>query len=291
MSLDEIESGVCFFLQDTVFRAGDLCIERIGGLPMGGALSPPLATHDLEKSILARLYDDKILVQKRWLRARECASRHIQCRLYVDDAIVWSHSICDTCLATLLPELVPPVVGLEIEHCSMGPAELPYLHVVLHTRVPTTDNTSFFDVRPLLHNERFAFQLDDYPRVAKLELFLGRYSARYMDLRPFVFARLVTFESVFKSENPRISFVCKHAQRSLQCLALEVLRLRWPLRWFSNCLAEYPFYRRNWFTSLVRCFGRCLRNSDLLALWCRDETSYFHKFDAVETIGTLVADV
>jgi hypothetical protein len=291
MSFDEIENGIRFFTADNIFRAGALCVERCGGLPMGGALSPPLATFDLEKSILEQLYEHKILVAKQWVRKGECASRHLQCRLYVDDAVFWSHTICNKCLESLLPQLVPSDVGLEVEHSSMGPAEVAYLHAVLHTRVPTADNKSFFDVRPLLHNERFAFGLDDYPRVAKLEAFMGPRYSKYMDVRPFVFARLVTFETTFKSENPTSLFVSTHAQRSLQCLVLEVLRMRWPLRMLSNCLAEFPFYRRNWFSAVVRTLGIQLRKCDILVLWCGDETAYFHTFDPVDSVSTLVAKV
>jgi hypothetical protein len=109
-----------------------------------------------------------------------------------------------------------------------------------------------------------------------------------MDLRPFVFAKLVLFEATFKTEAHSNAFVVEHAQRSLQCVVLEVLRMRWPLRWLSNCLAEFPFYRKSRFARVVRALGIALRKSDLLAIWCGDQSSYFHEFNAVEAVDDVV---
>jgi hypothetical protein len=289
MPFGELRHGLDFFCGDTIFRAGDLCVRRLGGLPMGGALSPPLASFDLEKSILDGLLVSKMLSRRSISKKKESPFRIFQCRIYVDDIVCCSHALCGQCLQSLLRDLVPSDVGLEVEHLSTGSAEFSYLHAVIQTRVPTLDDPSFFAVRPLLHNERFAFGLDSHPKVAKLCLFIGRGSCAYSDLRPFVFARLFTFETTFKTENPCVEHVATHSQRSLACLTLEVLRLRWPLRWFSNILCEFPFYRRNWFASFVRVLGHALRRNRLLEVWNLDESAYFFAFDAVTLVTQIVA--
>jgi hypothetical protein len=176
-----------------------------------------------------------------------------------------------------------------VEHSSTGPAEFQYLHTILTVRHPTKTNTSFFHIHPLLHNEAFAMGHEGYPRVAKLEIFLGYSSARYADLRPFVFARLVTFETIFRTEDPRDRTVERDSKNCLQVLSLEILRLRWPIRWFANILVEFPFYRRSWFALLLRRVGRNIRKNHVLAVWCNDESAFFHEFEAGAVVLDLVA--
>jgi hypothetical protein len=288
MDFDEIENGIQFFVDDRTFRAGSLCVRRTGGLPMGGALSPPLAAFDLEHSIVEALTEERLFQKWGWARRKESPFRIFQCRVYVDDILSFSHALCVACLEKTVRVLVPEDVGLEVEHRSEGAAEFPYLHTIVSTRTPTPSNPSFFYVRPLLHNERFAFGLDMFPRVAKLEVFLGKAHAKYSDLRPFVFARLVTFETTFRSCDPSDGFVEQHSKRSLVVLALESLRLRWPHTWFANVLVEFPYYRKNWFANTIRCLGLLVRRSQIIAVWCGDTSTFFHKYDASSDVAALV---
>jgi hypothetical protein len=158
----------------------------------------------------------------------------------------------------------------------MGPGvTFKFLHVDLTTRDITSKCGSFYDIRPTLHNELFAFGHERYPRVAKLEAFPGHNFALRSDLQPFVFARIVAFETTLGVQKSSSPFVQTHTVRSLVCLALEVLRLRWPKRWFANTLVAFPSYRRGWFTSVVRHFGKQIRHCLLLDCWGADETSFF----------------
>jgi hypothetical protein len=201
--------------------------------------------------------------------------------------LVASNVLCNKCVESLLPSLVPEDVGLEIENSTMGPMTFSFLHVEISTRVPTNNNNSFFDVKPILHNERFAFREDKYPRVAKLELFMGRRTAMFDDLRPFVFARLIAFETVLGCQSIEDPFVFKHSVRSLVALSLEVLRLRWPLRWLANAIIGFPLYRKSWFAASTRKFGFYLRHSCLLGIWCSDSSDAFYTFDAEVELGVL----
>jgi hypothetical protein len=129
---------------------------------------------------------------------------------------------------------------------------------------------------------------DEVPRVAKLEIFLGRTFACYSDLRPFCFARLVTFETTFRNADYKDEFVVRHAKRSLVCLVLEVLRLRWPPKWLANIMLEFPYYRRNWFANTIRRLGVLVRKNHLLVVWCNDPSGFFKQFDASSEVAGLV---
>jgi hypothetical protein len=161
-----VRDALRFFVADDLFRIGSQCIRRVRGLPMGGALSPPLASWDLECSILDSLYKTKILAAHKLQKRKESPENILQFTIYVDDILCYSHSLCPQCIQGLVVQMVPADVGLEVETSSDSAAVFPFLHVELAIRRPDTNNRSFFDVRPILHTERFAFGVDPYPRVA-----------------------------------------------------------------------------------------------------------------------------
>jgi hypothetical protein len=288
VDFEELRGALDFYGKDNEFRIGKQCVRRLRGLPMGGALSPALASWDIECSLLQKLYVNNVLRAMGIQFRKESPGRILQFIVYVDDMLACSACLCNKCIENILPGLLPSDIGLEVESSSMGAgATFKFLHVEITTRMASAEKRCFFDVRPTLHNELFAFGKEKYPGVAKLEPFLGHNSAMRHDIQPFVFARLVMFETTLGVQNPADPFVKKHSLHSLVCLALEVLRLRWPKRWFASTVIAFPVYRKNWFACVARRFGVYVRHSSVLDVWCDDQTDFFQSFDAESVLREL----
>jgi hypothetical protein len=74
-------------------------------------------------------------------------------------------------------------------------------------------------------------------------------------------------------------------------LILEVLRMQWPKRWLSSCLAEYPLYRRNWFATFIRKVGFAVRKNSFLDVWCEAYRNNDYYPDPCDEVESLVSSV
>jgi hypothetical protein len=114
--------------------------------------------------------------------------------------------------------------------------------------------------------------------VAKIVLFLGPCEHDVGEIRAYLLARLLGFEAVFEGCNNPL--LLDTVAEDVAVLLLEPMLLRWPPSWIARCLLAYPFYRKSCFAKGVRKIGKLVKHNALLQIWSRDDSDFWHKFDA-----------
>ena len=153
---------------DNVFRAGDVLLRQLAGLPMGNSFSPVLARalldtshHQLYKHPKTLAVDFPIFERTGWWPRKWLGSAY-----HVDDAIFWSQRVCAACIFKLISQVWPKDIGVTLESNAAR-------YEFLHTWLDWTHNAEVGPVTAYRNrNARFALGFDERPKIAGFTPFL-----------------------------------------------------------------------------------------------------------------------
>jgi hypothetical protein len=266
ITMEDLHAALSFAETDVWLRAGELCVQRVRGLPMGGPLSPGLTTLDLDECVRSALDSKQKSREVGWSSTSfPSVRKNVAGVIFVDDMLFFSTNVCDACLQNGIRLILPDDIGLSWEHCSMGVAAVEFLHTLVYVRECFTKETGFFTVVPLDRNSDFARGKDLHPFVAKIPVFCGFGASAKSEIRSYVTAKMVLVESTL--EGKFTEKLCRvSAVNCIASIICECLRLGWPRTWIADVCRCFLFYRRTDFAELLRLCGRKLRKSRQIPL-------------------------
>ena len=231
------------------FLVGGAVVERKHGWPMGGPVSSPCTSLDLETAI-SRFYTDPEVGRKiGWHVPGVAPEALVQGLLHVDDSLVLSKALCCDCLLAGVQHLWPQDVGVTLEGHG---AKVPFLHVEI--LVANAADPCPVRAVPSAPNRAYARGEAPHPTFAKLAPFAGPALCTRRHLSEYIWCRLAAFDQVFCGGTELCAV-------SLAELLAEATLLRWPLSSTAAVLRTYPRVHTTDFAVLARKLGASLRRA------------------------------
>ena len=247
--MEDVLAALRFCAGDKWFVIGDQVVERSRGWPMGGPVSAPCTSLDLETAI-ERFYANPAVAQDvGWHLDGYKAQQLVQGMLHVDDSVVFSKVYCEDCFFNGVQKLWPRDVGVSLEASG---EHVPFLHVELH--VHHEKGPAPVHVTPLAHNTCFARGQAAHPHYAKLAPYVGSKATTRAQLAGYVWSRLATADQALRGSTANSTEV-------LAELCSEAVLLQWPLPLLAAVLRSYPRTNSTDFAVLVRRTGTRLKRA------------------------------
>ena len=246
----DVLQAMRFCAGDKWFVVGDQVVERTKGWPMGGPVSSPCTSLDLETAI-ARFYrDPKTAERIGWHVDGFTPAQLVQGLLHVDDAIALSKVLCVDCLFRGVEQLWPEDVGVSLEGSG---GNVPFLHV----EVQATGECTAAPVRiiPIAHNREFARGTALLPAFSKLPPYIGKEVTPKRRLAEYVWTRIASHDQVLRHS-------AEAAVEPLAELVTEAVRLQWPGPTVASVLRALPRTHTSDLAVLVRRMGARLKRSN-----------------------------
>jgi hypothetical protein len=238
-----------YLAYDKFFMVGDIPFERLDGLGMGAATSPPITSFDLDYHS-RRLYSDKQHAKNVGAYiAGVPMARVMQSLLHVDDCITFSKVWCETCLARIIKALWPSDVEAKVEAC--GP-ELEFLHCLIRVE-PESINTNDVRITPLTPNLQFCKRLTTTPKFAKCQQYVEGIHKR-SHLAPILWGKMAIITNTCKN-----NFV--EAKQAIVCAIVECILVGWNPRDIGISAANFPKSHRNPTSNCIQLLEQSIKKS------------------------------
>ena len=260
--VEDVLSAMRFCAGDRWFVVGDQVVERERGWPMGGPVSSPCTSLDLETAICRYYRDPETAKRVGWTLDGYFPEQLVQGLLHVDDAIAFSKVFCCECLFQGIERLWPEDVGVSLEGSG---GTVPFLHV----EVQATDEATADPVRvvPLSHNRDFAQGAALLPAFAKLPPYVGQDVTKRQQLAQYMWSRVCSHDQVLQGDP-------QAAAGPVAELVTEAVRLQWPTPTVAAVLRALPRTHTSDVAVLVRRLGSRLKHTDLRGLRGRQVYEY-----------------
>ena len=189
---------------------------------MGHSVSEPATSADLGHSVRAAHVGDNGKKRAGWHFPRLSFQQLVTAAIHVDDMVVCSKALCESCLFDGIVRIVPKDIGLSLEERG---AVIRFLHSEI-----------YFDLQgnavicPYQPNLPYALGLCDNPRFARIPHYEARVHSR-CHLLPAALARLHSSNALLLG-NDNLDAV-----RAILGAVLEMLRLEWPVVWVVHALS------------------------------------------------------
>jgi hypothetical protein len=255
---DDVRFTLEFYRLDKALRIGKFGFFRTHGLPMGGPLSPPLTTVDLETSF-ASVFTKQTPCPRHWLVKNQKLPHTIQGISYVDDMVIMSRSLCSSCLYQGVQDILPPDVETTLEENSQsGTTSFDFLHVHLEIATVASNKTPTLRFAPAFKNRDFALGLVQFPSVGKIPLFLPHASQGFETIKPYLWSRLFCAIQVWDGCIAEHSSWHMSTTGFVGLLVLECLRMLWPPQLVGMVFRGFPRHNRTLLARFIRLLGKHL---------------------------------
>jgi hypothetical protein len=250
ITFDDLLRALQYVHRDRYFRVGETIFERVDGLAMGNATSPPITAFDLDYNS-RKMYGSKD-------EARRCGSfvpgmpstRCIQALLHVDDALVFSKIFCCTCLAATIKKCWPPDVEPKLEESGHF---INFLHCTVTAEENSIHNNAVtFSLQ--IANHSFCKGTTVSPKMAKFQQFVSSTIQSKKQLQAIVWGKLAIAINTCRHDT-------EHATEYIICTAVEAILWGWCPLHVGQALAALPKSHRGETANFIRLFGKALRKS------------------------------
>jgi hypothetical protein len=250
ISFEDMRKALRFLEHDRFFTTGQVVWERLDGLAMGSAPSPPIAAFDLD-------YHSRMVYTSK-ARAKEVGvyvaglktTKVLQAMLHVDDCIFCSKVWCCRCIERIATSIWPSDVSAKIEESGHS---IDFLHIRIQA-TPNSKNTNLLEYSPILHNLSFCQGVHTMPKVAKFPQYLSHDLHPLSHLQPIIWGKAAVITSSCRTTTADFFLaVC--------CLAAEGMLLGWPPRHIGAAMASFPKAYRGPPANFIRLLGQTLRKS------------------------------
>ena len=252
----DVYKALDYLALDKFFLVGDIVYERLDGLAMGNATSPPTTSFDLDHHS-RRIYTDKEHAKTVGAYVPGIpTARVLQSLLHVDDCITFSKIFCEECLARIIKALWPRDVEAKVEEQG---ADVDFLHC--HIRCAANSiNTNNILVTPLTPNLLFCQGKTLVPKFAKGQQFVAGVHRRG-HLNPILWGKFAIITNTCKQNY-------LDAKQAIICNIVECILLGWCPKDTGIAAANFPKSHRNTTSNCIRLLGQIIKKShDINNAW------------------------